>query len=179
MFLLNRIYVHNSKANNHCFTSQYVSIKSHSSLHIYATLQTLHPNMFLLNPLSDTYTVLSLKSLHPNMFLLNPGALGNTWYGTTLHPNMFLLNRFIRKTFTLTRFNFTSQYVSIKSNPTGALAALNHKTLHPNMFLLNRLHIFRLPFCNISLHPNMFLLNLKLSILCHKSTKLYIPICFY
>ena len=76
-----------------CFTSQYVSIKSH-----------LHPQ-----------AVYQYLSLHPNMFLLNRHFLVFVAvYKLSLHPNMFLLNRILPESNQYLLF-FTSQYVSIKS----------------------------------------------------------------
>ena len=98
------------------FTSQYVSIKSPNALLKIQLMNTLHPNMFLLNQYCVGECRRNAKSFTSQYVSIKSYAHCHSYYLyiPPLHPNMFLLNHNIRKANSKKGY-FTSQYVSIKS----------------------------------------------------------------
>ena len=121
----------------------------------------------------------ALVTLHPIMFLLNPIAMSCHF----LIPATFTSHYVpIKSPYILLSYlksnNFTSHYVPIKSRIPHLFSPL-YAALHPIMFLLNQaLMLLRHP-VHSTLHPIMFLLNRGLHRPDESKGLLYIPLCSY
>ena len=96
--------------------------------------------------------------LHPNMYLLiRIGQIIRALESICLHPNMYLLIPVTRFEKNFAETEFTSQHVSINSEPCDIYYNA-HKCLHPNMYLLIPLMRVWYSARGVCLHPNMYLL---------------------
>ena len=115
--------------------------------------------MFLLNRLChkcyDTYA----SALHPNMFLLNRISDGYRKKDYSFTSQYVSIKSCSDYGCCMKLYNFTSQYVSIKSAEN--ISNIFYKRLFTSQYVSIKSIILKRKFIRyISLHPNMFLLNL-------------------